>query len=202
MTFGVTLANRGILLGLTTVPKLLALAGAVKACPLMDSVRAGDALFVNQRVDSLTLLAAIAGRASRVRLGPGHRGSFTLSDRRVFVWEWASLDVISGGRAIQAVCSGGGAGPGLGRGNRRHGHPARQAPRTHDREHRRPAPPLDHRRHPVRGHVSPLRPGDDGAEAAAIHLSDLADHERRPAGERPEGGGRLCVAAGGRVAVA
>jgi alkanesulfonate monooxygenase SsuD/methylene tetrahydromethanopterin reductase-like flavin-dependent oxidoreductase (luciferase family) len=29
----------------------------------------------------------------------------------VFAYEWASLDVISGGRTILAVCSGGGAGP-------------------------------------------------------------------------------------------
>ena len=69
MKFGITLSNRGILLGLTTVPKLLALADAVEACPLMDSIWAGDALFVNQRLDALTLLAATAGRTSRMRLG-------------------------------------------------------------------------------------------------------------------------------------
>jgi hypothetical protein len=45
--FGITLSNRGILLGLTTVPKLLALADTVEACPPMDCVWAGDALFVN-----------------------------------------------------------------------------------------------------------------------------------------------------------
>ncbi len=111
MKYGITLSNRGILLGLTTVPKLLALADAVEACPLMDSVWAGDALFVNQRLDALTLLAAVAGRTSRVRLGPGCMGSFALRDPRVFAYEWASLDVISGGRTILAVCSGGGAGP-------------------------------------------------------------------------------------------
>jgi alkanesulfonate monooxygenase SsuD/methylene tetrahydromethanopterin reductase-like flavin-dependent oxidoreductase (luciferase family) len=38
-------------------------------------------------------------------------GSFALRDPRVFAYEWASLDVISGGRAILAVCSGGGAAP-------------------------------------------------------------------------------------------
>ncbi len=38
-------------------------------------------------------------------------GSFALRDPRVFAYEWASLDVISGGRTILAVCSGGGAGP-------------------------------------------------------------------------------------------
>jgi alkanesulfonate monooxygenase SsuD/methylene tetrahydromethanopterin reductase-like flavin-dependent oxidoreductase (luciferase family) len=111
MKFGITLSNRGILPGLTTVPKLLALADVVEASPLLDSVWVGDALFVNQRLDALTLLAAIAGRTSRVRLGPSCMGSFGLRDPRVFAYEWASLDVISGGRTTLAVCSGGGAGP-------------------------------------------------------------------------------------------
>jgi len=111
MELGITLSNRGTLLGLTTVPKLLALADAVEACPLMDSIWVGDALFVTQRLDALTLLAAIAGHTSRVRLGPSCMGSFALRDPRVSAYEWASLDVISGGRTILAVCSGGGAGP-------------------------------------------------------------------------------------------
>ena len=111
MKYGVTLSNRGILLGLTTVPKLLAQADAVEGCASLDSIWVGDALFVNQRLDSLTLLAAIAGRTARVRLGPGCMGSFALRDPRVFAYELASLDVISGGRTILSVCSGGGAGP-------------------------------------------------------------------------------------------
>jgi len=108
MKFGITLSNRGILLGLTTVPKLLALIDAIEACPLLDSVWVGDALFVNQRLDALTLLGAIAGRTSRVRLGPSCMATFALRDPRVFAYEWASLDVISGGRTILAVCAGGG----------------------------------------------------------------------------------------------
>jgi hypothetical protein len=70
MKFGITLSNRGILLGLTTVPKPPALADAVEACPLLDGIWAGDALFVNQRLDSLTPPAAIAGRTFRVLLDP------------------------------------------------------------------------------------------------------------------------------------
>lgn len=110
MRFGITLANRGLLLGLTTVKDLLALADAVEACPLFDSVWVGDALFVNRRLDALTLLAAIAGRTARVKLGPACMGSFALRDPRVFAYEWASLDVLSGGRTILSVCSGGGGG--------------------------------------------------------------------------------------------
>lgn len=110
MNFGITLANRGLLLGLATVKNLLALADAIEACPLLDSVWVGDALFVNRRLDALTLLAAVAGRTQRVKLGPACMGSFALRDPRVFAYEWASLDVLSGGRTILSVCAGGGAG--------------------------------------------------------------------------------------------
>ncbi|MGE0415421.1 MAG: LLM class flavin-dependent oxidoreductase [Acetobacteraceae bacterium] len=110
MRFGITLSNRGVLLGFTSVRKLLAIADAVEACTLMDSVWVGDALFVNRRLDALTLLAAIAGRTERVRLGPACMGSFALRDPRVFAYEWASLDMLSGGRTILSVCAGGGGG--------------------------------------------------------------------------------------------
>jgi hypothetical protein len=92
-----------VLLGLTTVKDLLALADAVEASPLLDSVWVGDALFVNRRLDAFTLLAAIAGRTERVLLGPACMGSFALRDPRVFAYEWASLDVLSNGRTRLAV---------------------------------------------------------------------------------------------------
>jgi alkanesulfonate monooxygenase SsuD/methylene tetrahydromethanopterin reductase-like flavin-dependent oxidoreductase (luciferase family) len=110
MKFGVTLSNRGVLVGLTTTADLLKLADAVEASPLMDSVWCGDALFVNRRLDALTLLAAVAGRTERVLLGPACMGSFALRDPMVFAYEWASLDVISNGRTRLVACAGGGAG--------------------------------------------------------------------------------------------
>jgi alkanesulfonate monooxygenase SsuD/methylene tetrahydromethanopterin reductase-like flavin-dependent oxidoreductase (luciferase family) len=111
MKFGVTLSNRGVLVGLCTTRDLLKLADAVEASPLMDSVWCGDALFVNRRLDALTLLAAVAGRTERVLLGPACMGSFGLRDPMVFAYEWASLDVISNGRTRLVACAGGGAGP-------------------------------------------------------------------------------------------
>lgn len=110
MRYGITLSNRGVVLGITTVPELLALAEAADASPRLSSVWVGDALFVDgkRRLDALTLLSAIAGRTRRVEIGPACMGSFALRDPRVFAYEWASLDVISGGRTILSVCSGGG----------------------------------------------------------------------------------------------
>jgi alkanesulfonate monooxygenase SsuD/methylene tetrahydromethanopterin reductase-like flavin-dependent oxidoreductase (luciferase family) len=111
MNFGITLSNRGIPVGLCSARDLLTLADAVEACPVMDSVWCGDALFVNRRLDALTLLAAVAGRTERVLLGPACMGSFALRNPLVFAYEWASLDVLSNGRTRLVVCAGGGAGP-------------------------------------------------------------------------------------------
>jgi alkanesulfonate monooxygenase SsuD/methylene tetrahydromethanopterin reductase-like flavin-dependent oxidoreductase (luciferase family) len=111
MNFGITLSNRGVLVGLCSARDLLALADAVEASPVMDSVWCGDALFVNRRLDALTLLAAVAGRTERVLLGPACMGSFALRNPLVFAYEWASLDVLSNGRTRLVACAGGGAGP-------------------------------------------------------------------------------------------
>jgi alkanesulfonate monooxygenase SsuD/methylene tetrahydromethanopterin reductase-like flavin-dependent oxidoreductase (luciferase family) len=111
MNFGITLSNRGVLVGLCTTRDLLLLADAIEASPLLDSIWCGDALFVNRRLDALTLLAAVAGRTERVLLGPACMGSFALRNPLVFAYEWASLDVLSNGRTRLVACAGGGAGP-------------------------------------------------------------------------------------------
>lgn len=111
MKFGITLSNRGVLVGLCEPRDLLIMADAVEAAPVLDSVWCGDALFVNRRLDALTLLAAVAGRTERVLLGPACMGSFALRNPLVFAYEWASLDVLSNGRTRLVACAGGGAGP-------------------------------------------------------------------------------------------
>src|SRR5438552_4057066 len=108
MNFGITLSNRGVPVGLCSARDLLALADAVEACPVMDSVWCGDALFVNRRLDALTLLAAVAGRTERVLPGPACMGSFALRNPLVFAYEWPSLDVLSNGRTRLVACAGGG----------------------------------------------------------------------------------------------
>ena len=111
MNFGVTLSNRGVLLNICTARDLLTIADVVEESPQMDSVWVGDALFVNRRLDAVTLLAAVAGRTQRILLGPACMGSFALRNPLVLAYEWASLDVLSGGRTRMVACAGGGAGP-------------------------------------------------------------------------------------------
>ena len=108
MKFGVTLSNRGVVLGTRTPRELLALADKVEGNPLFDSVWVGDALYVNRRLDAIPLLAAIAGRTDRILLGPAAMGSFALRNPIVFAYEWASIDQIANGRARLIVAAGGG----------------------------------------------------------------------------------------------
>ncbi len=108
---GITLSNRAVLLGLTTADDLIDIAESADQIPGIDSVWCGDALFVNRRLDALTLLAAVAGRTRRVLIGPACMGSFGLRNPLVFAYEWASLDVISKGRTRLVACAGGGSGP-------------------------------------------------------------------------------------------
>lgn len=108
LRFGITLSNRGVVLGTRTPKDLLALADAVEGNPLLDSVWVGDALYVNRRLDAIALLAAIAGRTDRILLGPAAMGSFALRNPLVFAYEWASIDQIANGRTRLIVAAGGG----------------------------------------------------------------------------------------------
>lgn len=108
LKFGITLSNRGVVLGTRTPRDLLRLADRAEENPLLDSVWVGDALFVNRRLDAIPLLAAIAGRTERILLGPAAMGSFALRNPLVFAYEWASMDQIANGRMRLIVAAGGG----------------------------------------------------------------------------------------------
>ncbi|MFQ5912472.1 MAG: LLM class flavin-dependent oxidoreductase [Nitrospinota bacterium] len=81
-----------------------------------DSVWVGDNFFSKARLESITTLSAIATRTRRVALGT----AALIAPLRQTVWialSWATLDRISKGRTILAVCVGGGSaeagGPGF-----------------------------------------------------------------------------------------
>lgn len=105
--YGLSLPNRGVLLGITTVPELLELSELAEASGFYDSVWVGDSLLAKPRLESIALLAAIAARTRRVKLGPACMASFPLRHALVLASQWASLDVIAAGRTILAVCLGG-----------------------------------------------------------------------------------------------
>jgi alkanesulfonate monooxygenase SsuD/methylene tetrahydromethanopterin reductase-like flavin-dependent oxidoreductase (luciferase family) len=82
------------------------MAERAEASGLFQSVWVGDSMLAKPRLESVTLLAALAGRTSRLRIGPACMASFPLRDPVLLAYQWASLDVIAGGRTILVACTG------------------------------------------------------------------------------------------------
>ncbi len=99
LEFGVNLNNREPLIAPDyDVPMLLELSELVEESGF-DSVWVGDSLFSKPRYEPISLLSAISQRTSRVRLGTSCMVSSTRNPLYLAL-EWATLDVISGGRTI------------------------------------------------------------------------------------------------------
>jgi alkanesulfonate monooxygenase SsuD/methylene tetrahydromethanopterin reductase-like flavin-dependent oxidoreductase (luciferase family) len=99
LEFGVNLNNREPLIAPDyDVQMLLELSEAVEEAGF-DSVWVGDSLFSKPRYEPISLLSAISQRTSRVRLGTACMVSSTRNPLYLAL-EWATLDVISGGRTI------------------------------------------------------------------------------------------------------
>jgi alkanesulfonate monooxygenase SsuD/methylene tetrahydromethanopterin reductase-like flavin-dependent oxidoreductase (luciferase family) len=105
--FGLTLANRAVVLGALQARDLIDLAVAAEGAGAFDAVWVGDSLLAKPRLESVTLLAALAGATERVRLGVGCLATFVHRHPVLFAHQWASLDQLSGGRAWLVVCLGG-----------------------------------------------------------------------------------------------
>ncbi len=106
VSFGFTLPQRGVFFGAITVEQMLGMARDVDADPLFDSLWVGDSLFAKPRPDSIALLGALAASTRRVKLGAGCMASFPVRDPLIFAYQWATLDLLSGGRMLLAACTG------------------------------------------------------------------------------------------------
>jgi alkanesulfonate monooxygenase SsuD/methylene tetrahydromethanopterin reductase-like flavin-dependent oxidoreductase (luciferase family) len=106
-TFGLTLANRGVIIGAVTVPELFDMAKRGEDSGAFDAVWVGDSLLAKPRLESITLLSALAAVTKKVRLAVGCMATFPHRHPALLAQQWASLDIISGGRAWLAVCLGG-----------------------------------------------------------------------------------------------
>jgi alkanesulfonate monooxygenase SsuD/methylene tetrahydromethanopterin reductase-like flavin-dependent oxidoreductase (luciferase family) len=106
--FNLSLPNRGVLLGFLTTGELLDAATRAEASGHFAGISIGDNLLEKPRVEVIALLGALTARTSRVRLHVGCLSTFILRDPILFAIQWASLDVLSGGRMELSVCIGGG----------------------------------------------------------------------------------------------
>src|SRR5438128_4526872 len=106
-SFGLILANRAVVLGAVKVADLIDLTAQAERSGFFDAVWAGDSLLAKPRLESVTLLSALAGVTTRLRLGVGCMATFVHRHPVMLAHQWASLDVLSGGRTWLAVCLGG-----------------------------------------------------------------------------------------------
>ena len=103
---GLSLPNRGVLFGAITVEDVLWMSEAADVSDAFGSVWVGDSILALPRLEALTTLAAIAARTRRVALGTACMASMPLRHPIQLAHQWASLDVISGGRMILGACMG------------------------------------------------------------------------------------------------
>ncbi len=114
--FGLTLPNRGVITGATTMDEMLALAQMADKEPIWDSVWVGDSILAKPRLDAIALLGALAVKTERVKLGPACFASTPLRNALLLAYQWASLpelaksqrpfcllDVLHGGRCAQVL---------------------------------------------------------------------------------------------------
>ncbi len=106
VSFGLTLPQRGALFGISSLADMIAMAREAERSEAFDSIWVGDSLFAKPRPDSIGLLGALASATERVKLAVGCMASFPVRDPIIFAYQWATLDLISRGRMLLAVCTG------------------------------------------------------------------------------------------------
>lgn len=73
---------------------------------LIDAIWVGDSILSKPRLECIPLLGAIASRTSRVKLGVACMATIAQRNPVLLALQWASLDVLSGGRTWLAACMG------------------------------------------------------------------------------------------------
>jgi alkanesulfonate monooxygenase SsuD/methylene tetrahydromethanopterin reductase-like flavin-dependent oxidoreductase (luciferase family) len=102
---GINVNSRiAIISPLYTPQRLIELAEEVEELG-MDSVWTGDSFIARPRLEPITTLAAIASKTTRVRLGTACL-TFPWKNPLLLAQQWATLDLLSGGRTILGVGTG------------------------------------------------------------------------------------------------
>src|SRR6516164_6698804 len=106
-SIGLIVANRAVVLGAVKVADLVDLTAQAERSGFFDAVWAGDSLLAKPRLESVTLLSALAGVTTKLRLAVGCMATFVHRHPVMLAHQWASLDVLCGGRSLLVVCLGG-----------------------------------------------------------------------------------------------
>jgi alkanesulfonate monooxygenase SsuD/methylene tetrahydromethanopterin reductase-like flavin-dependent oxidoreductase (luciferase family) len=105
-TFGLTLSNRALVTRGTQSRELIDMAVQAENTGAIDALWVGDSILSKPRLECIPLLGAIAAHTSRVKLGVACMATLAQRNPVLLALQWASLDVISGGRTWLAACMG------------------------------------------------------------------------------------------------
>src|SRR5512145_1088647 len=105
-SFGLTLSNRALVMRGTPPKELIDMAVEAENTGAIDAVWVGDSIISKPRLECIPLLGAIAAQTSRVKLGVACMATIAQRNPVLLALQWASLDVLSGGRTWLAACMG------------------------------------------------------------------------------------------------
>jgi alkanesulfonate monooxygenase SsuD/methylene tetrahydromethanopterin reductase-like flavin-dependent oxidoreductase (luciferase family) len=105
-SFGLTLSNRALVTQGTQPKELIDMAVKAENSGVIDAIWVGDSILSKPRLECIPLLGAIAAHTSRVKLGVACMATIAQRNPVLLALQWASLDVLSGGRTWLAACMG------------------------------------------------------------------------------------------------
>ena len=105
-TFGLTLSNRAVVIRGTQPKELIEMAVRAERSSNLEAVWVGDSILSKPRLECIPLLGAIASHTSWLRLGVACMATIAQRNPVLLALQWASLDVLSGGRTWLAACMG------------------------------------------------------------------------------------------------
>jgi alkanesulfonate monooxygenase SsuD/methylene tetrahydromethanopterin reductase-like flavin-dependent oxidoreductase (luciferase family) len=103
---GLTLPQRGTFFDVLSLSELVETGHWADETGLFDSVWIGDSLLAKPRPEAVALLGSLAAVTSNVTLAVGCLATFPVRDPVLFADQWATLDQLSDGRMLLAVCTG------------------------------------------------------------------------------------------------
>ncbi|MDH3443034.1 MAG: LLM class flavin-dependent oxidoreductase [Deltaproteobacteria bacterium] len=106
ITLGLTLSNRALVTKGTQPKVLIDMAVKAENTGAIDAIWVGDSILSKPRLECIPLLGAVAAHTSRVKLGVACMATIAQRNPVLLALQWASLDVLSGGRTWLAACMG------------------------------------------------------------------------------------------------
>lgn len=103
---GLTLPQRGTFFDVLSLSELVETGHYADESGVFDSLWIGDSLLAKPRPEAVALFGSLAAVTRTVTLAVGCMATFPVRDPILFADQWATLDQLSEGRMLLAVCTG------------------------------------------------------------------------------------------------